>query len=142
MTTHGYLLDTNICAFYLRGKFNVDKAIDLVGLDNCYISEITVLELKFGVELSMQRDGIDRSEGLNEFLADIKVLPIVDALDIAAKEKIRLRLAGTPCDDNFDLLIASTAIANELVCVTDNTKDFLRFENIQLENWIHRPTKT
>lgn len=97
-----------------------------------------MLELKFGIELSMQRDGIDRTAGLNAFLNDIKVLPIIDALEIAAKEKIRLRLLGTPCDDNFDLLIACTAIANELVCVTDNTKDFHRFQNIQLENWVER----
>ena len=46
--------------------------------------------------------------------------------------------AGTPCDDNFDLLIACTAIANEMICVTDNTKDFYRFLNINLENWINR----
>ena len=39
-----YLLDTNICVFCLRGKFDVDAAIDKVGWDNCYISEITVLE--------------------------------------------------------------------------------------------------
>ena len=24
MTANGYLLDTNICAFYLRGKFDID----------------------------------------------------------------------------------------------------------------------
>ncbi len=140
MTQEGYLLDTNICAFYLRGKYNLDSEIDRVGWENCYISEITLLELRFGVELSMQRDGIDRSKSLEEFLADINILPIADAIDIAAKEKIRLRLAGTPCDDNFDLLIACTAIANDMICVTDNTKDFHRFQNIQLENWIMRPT--
>ena len=86
----------------------------------------------------MQRDGIDRTEGLNQFLNDIKILPIADAIDIAAREKIRLRLAGTPCDDNFDLLIACTAIANEMICVTDNTKDFYRFFNSNLENWVSR----
>jgi len=31
MKAAGYVLDTNICAFYLRGKFDVDKAIDRVG---------------------------------------------------------------------------------------------------------------
>ena len=139
MTGQDYLLDTNTCAFYLRGKFDIDKAIERVGFDRCYISEITLLELKFGVELSMQRDGIDRTVGLNQFLEDIKILPIVDALDLAAKEKIRLRLAGTPCDDNFDLLIACTAIVNDMICVTDNTKDFQCFQNIQLENWVKRP---
>lgn len=133
-----YLLDTNICAFYLRGKFNIYQRIDAVGWENCYISEITLLELKIGAELSMQRDGKNRTKQLNEFLSDINVLPINDAIDIAAHEKIRLRLAGTPCDDNFDLLIACTAIANDMVCVTDNTKDFHRFSNIQIENWVIR----
>ena len=133
-----YLLDTNICAFYLRGKFDVDKRIDQVGWDNCFISEITMLELKMGAELSMQRDGIDRTKQLNRFLRDIQILPINDAIDIAAKEKVRLRLAGTPCDDNFDLLIACTTLAGDMVCVTDNTKDFHRFQGIRLENWITR----
>jgi len=135
-----YLLDTNICVFYLRGRYDIDQLIDKVGWENCYISEITVLELKMGAELSMQRDGIDRSQRLNQFLDDIKILPINGAIDIAASEKIRLRLAGTPCDDNFDLLIACSAIANNMVCVSDNTKDFHRFRNIQLENWVVRVT--
>ena len=42
MNQQAYLLDNNICAFYLRGKFDVDKRIDHVGWDNCYISEITM----------------------------------------------------------------------------------------------------
>jgi len=133
-----YLLDTNICIFYLRGRYDIDQLIDKVGWENCYISEITELELKMGIELSMQRDGIDRSQQLNQFLSDIKIIPIYNAIDIAASEKIRLRLAGTPCDDNFDLLIACSAIANNMVCVTDNTKDFHRFRNIRLENWVVR----
>ena len=133
-----YLLDTNICIFYLRGRYDIDQLIDKVGWENCYISEITELELKMGVELSLQRDSIDRSERLNQFLDDIKIIPINSAIDVAASEKIRLRLAGTPCDDNFDLLIACTAIANDMICVTDNTKDFHRFLNIQLENWVVR----
>ena len=60
MKRKSYLLDTNICAFYLRGRYDIDMYIDSVGWNNCYISEITALELKMGVELSMQRDGVDR----------------------------------------------------------------------------------
>ena len=138
MKAAGYVLDTNICAFYLRGKFDVDQAIDKVGWDNCYISEVTELELKFGVELLLQRDGVDKSAELNRFLNAIRILPIVDAVNLAAKEKIRLRLAGTPCDDNFDLLIGCTAIVYDFVCVTDNTKHFEKFKDITLENWVER----
>ena len=46
-----YLLDTNICIFLLRGKYDVDKKIDSVGFENCAISEITVAELKYGATL-------------------------------------------------------------------------------------------
>lgn len=67
MKSKKYLLDTNICAFYLRGKYDIDKAIDVVGWENCYISELTMLELKIGAELSKQKDGIDRAKGLNDF---------------------------------------------------------------------------
>ena len=133
-----YLLDTNICVSFLRGKFDIDKYIDNVGWENCFISEITALELKYGIELSLQKDGIDRSSQLNRFLDNIKILPIAEAIDIAAKEKIRLRLAGTPADDDFDLLIGCTSLAHGIIMVTDNIKDFKNIKNIQLENWIKR----
>lgn len=102
-----------------------------------------MIELKMGAELSMQKDGIDRSKQLNKFLSDIQILPIYNAIDIAAQEKVRLRLAGTPCDDNFDLLIACSAIANDMICVTDNTKDFIRFQDIRkpsrFTSWLGNP---
>lgn len=138
MKKFGYLLDTNICAFFLRGRFDVDKRIEKVGWDNCYISQITVLELKFGVELAKQRDGKDRTEQLNAFLSAIHILPIEEAMDIAAKEKIRLQLQGTPIFDNFDLLIGCSSLAYNMVMVTENLKDFKNLEGIKLENWIAR----
>lgn len=133
-----YLLDTNICVFYLRGRYAVNKAIDKVGWGSCAISEITALELKIGAELSEQRDGVSRMNSLNRFLDAIKVVPISNALDLAAKEKVRLRLNGTPIDDDFDLLIGCTAIANNMIVVTENIKDFKNINGIRLENWIVR----
>ncbi len=43
-----YLLDTDICIFFLKGKFNIYEKIKQVGVENCYISEITIAELKYG----------------------------------------------------------------------------------------------
>ena len=51
-----YLLDTNICVHFLRGKFEVDKTIKLKGLENCSISEITVLDLRFGAENNVNKE--------------------------------------------------------------------------------------
>ncbi len=133
-----YLLDTNICIFLLRGKYDVDKKIDSVGLENCYISEITVAELKYGAELGRRSGLKNRQRSLDKFLASIHVLPITGTLDLFASEKARLRLAGTPADDNFDLLIGCSAIVHNMIMVTENLKDFKNFLKIRLENWIER----
>lgn len=133
-----YLLDTNICIFLLRGKYDVDKKIDQVGMENCYISEITVAELKYGAELGSKQGLERRTQNLDEFIASMHVLPIGETLDLFAKEKARLRLVGTPADDNFDLLIGCTAIVYDMVMVTENIHDFKNFSGIRLENWINR----
>jgi tRNA(fMet)-specific endonuclease VapC len=41
---------------------------------------------------------------------------------------------GTPIGPN-DLLIASIAVANNLVLVTNNSKEFGRIPTLQLEDW-------
>ena len=133
-----YLLDTNICVFFLRGKYHVNEALKKVGLENCHISEITALELKIGAELSAQRDGLNRTDALNRFFDAIDILPISNAVDLAAKEKVRLRINGTPLDDDFDLLIGCSAIVNDMVLVTENVKDFKNLQGIHIENWIMR----
>ena len=55
-----------------------------------------------------------------------------------ASEKARLRLAGTPMEYNFDLLIGCTSVIHRMVMVTENLKDFKNISNIRLENWIWR----
>ncbi|HRO43840.1 MAG TPA: hypothetical protein PL009_13470 [Flavipsychrobacter sp.] len=47
-----YLLDTNTCIYFLKGRFELNKKIAEVGEQNCFISEMTVAELKYGVENS------------------------------------------------------------------------------------------
>ncbi|PZX37842.1 tRNA(fMet)-specific endonuclease VapC [Nonlabens dokdonensis] len=39
---------------------------------------------------------------------------------------------------DFDLLIGSTAISNELIMVTENVKEFDRIKGIEIENWVKR----
>lgn len=41
-------------------------------------------------------------------------------------------------NDEFDLIIAVTALENEFVLVTDNLKDFRYIKNLKLENWFER----
>lgn len=127
-----YLLDTNICAYFLNGKFNLEAKIDEVGFENCVVSEITIAELKYGVEKSTHKE--KNRKTLETFQTKFDVIPIFPALDIYAKEKARLKTKGKLLDD-FDLLIGATAIFNNLALVTKNVSDFDRFEDIDIEDW-------
>ena len=121
---------------FLRGKFEVDETIKLKGLENCYISEITVLELRFGAENSANREKSHKAVDI--FLKGIVIIPIYGSIKKYAEEKVRLNKLGKPQNDEFDLLIGVTAIENKLILVTENTKDFERLNRIEIENWIVR----
>jgi len=131
-----YLLDTSICVFFLRGKLNLDKMVKEAGLENCYISEITVAELRFGAENS--DDPKKSNKAVDIFLNGLTIIPIFGSIKRYAVEKVRLRKLGKPINDEFDLLIGVTAIENQLILVTDNVKDFKLLDGIQMENWFER----
>ena len=116
----------------MKGKFALVEKFKNVGSENLFVCEISVAELKFGVENSQYVEKNRRV--LNAFLSSVKILPIFQALDIFAFEKARLRKKGTPIED-FDLLIGSTAVSYELTVVTNNTSHFVRIEGIELEDW-------
>jgi len=127
-----YLLDTNICAYFLNGKYDLETKIDEVGFENCFVSEITIAEMKYGVAKSTQKE--KNIKTLETFQAKFDILPIFPALDIYATEKARLKTKGKILDD-FDLLIGSTAIFNNLTLVTKNISDFERLDGIVIEDW-------
>jgi len=127
-----YLIDTNICIYYIKGKFDLKDKFEKAEVENCYISEITLAELMFGVENSEKKE--KNRKALGDFLTGVKIVPIFHSLDLYAKEKSRLRKAGTPIDD-FDLLIGVTAVANRLTMVTNNRDHFMRIRGITVEDW-------
>ena len=131
-----YLLDTSICVFFLRGKLKLDEIIREKGTENCFISEITVFELRYGAENS--ENPTKSHKAVDLFVNGISIIPIVGSIKRYAKEKVRLRRLGKPMHDEFDLLIGVTAIENRLTLVTDNVTDFENLNNIKIENWFAR----
>jgi len=47
-----YLLDTNICIFFIKGKYDLDEKIAAAKAENCFISEITVAELNMASKIA------------------------------------------------------------------------------------------
>ena len=134
-----YLLDTNILVHHQRGFFNIESYLEAhdISLDDCYVSEITEIEMKVG-EVILRKKGYKFSVTAKKLLSNFRILPITPAIDLFVKEKCRLQFAGTRMDNNFDLLIACTSVVNEMVMVTENVKDFKNVSRIKIENWIER----
>lgn len=130
-----YLLDTNICIFFLRGLYDVPQRLEQIGRRNCHISEITVGELLYGAACSIQKEKHLRQ--VNELISLFAVEPIYPVLPVFADTKAQLRKQGTMIDD-FDLLIGATALKHGMVLVTENVKHLSRVPGITLENWIDR----
>ncbi len=128
-----YLLDTNICIHFLRGKFGLIEKFDELGPENFAISEITLAELVFGAENSTNPK---KNLELIEIFTN-QVIIVFNAIYIYGKEKARLRAKGLMISD-FDLLIGCTAVDKDLIMVTENLKEFERISGIEIENWVKR----
>lgn len=128
-------MDTNICVYFLNGKFSLREKFEEIGIINCFISEITIAELKYGIEKSTQKT--ENKKIIESFQTKFDVLPIFPTLDIYAKEKAGLKTKGKMVDD-FDLLIGAAAIYNDLILVTKNRKHFERLNGIAIEDWTTR----
>lgn len=80
-----YLLDTNICIYFLKGLFELNKKIEEVGEQNCFISEMTVAELKYGVENSKDVEEMRRI--VEAFIPKFFVIPFTIRLTSMLKKK-------------------------------------------------------
>lgn len=129
-----YLLDTNICIFYMKGKYELNKKIDKVGQNNCFISEITVAELLYGAYHSKNQKHILETR---QFIEEFTVIPFAGLADDFAKQKDMLADKGQMIDD-FDIMIGVSALKHGCIMVTENIKHFSRIESLDIENWINR----
>ncbi len=129
-----FLLDTDTVIYNMKGNVNVQKKLRQHISDSIKISVITLMELYYGAR---------KSQNVSPNLAKIKILeqsietiPVgLESTEIFGLIKAQLEIAGNRLDD-FDLIIASCAIAHNLTLVTNNTKHFERINGIELTNWV------
>lgn len=128
-----YLLDTDTCIYWLNGKKSVRDKLLEIGFQEVSICVITVSELYFGAYNSSKiKQNLTTAE---IFIQNISILPLSNqTLKQFGQLKAQLRKAGTPVAD-FDLLIASVAITENLTLVTNNTRHYQRIPNLILDNW-------
>ena len=118
-----YLLDTDTIIFSLKGNAAVEKNLRRHFYDPIKVSVISLMELYYGAH---------KSQKVTSNLAKIKtlensleIIPIgKESVEIFGIHKAKLEKADTPLDD-FDLILASCALAHNLVLVTNPDKSLL-----------------
>ena len=129
-----FLLDTDTCVFWLRGRLTIHARMAAVGADALGISVITLAELRYGAECSAQPAANHRA--IDDFVSGITVLGVdTDIARLFGETKAQLRRQGNLIED-FDLLLAATALSSGLTLVTNNTTHFDRVPGLTLDNWV------
>lgn len=132
-----YLLDTNSFIDHLRRgpASNVTIRLAAATPGSIFLSSVVLAELIYGAMRSSVAYQASNLALVSRLGRQFPSLPFDDR---AAAEYGRLRAhlaaIGAMIGPN-DLMIASIALANQLILVTQNTAEFSRVPNLILETW-------
>ena len=123
-----------MCIYWLKGRQSVKDRLLSAGWDQVAISVITQAELYYGAYNSNRiEQDLRRAD---DFINQLPLLSLREAtLKRFGQLKAQLRQLGQPLPD-FDLLIASVALVEDKILVTNNTRHYKRVPDLQLENWV------
>ena len=129
-----YMLDTNICSFIIREKpqYIKDKLKECEKQHIVALSSIVVSELLYGAK---KRNSKKLTYIVESFIDNFVIYNFDKN---AAKEYANIRASlekkGQIIGSN-DLLIAAHAKSLNSILVTNNTKEFKRVSELNLEDW-------
>lgn len=129
-----YLLDTNTCIRHLnRRSETIVRMLASLPAEEIAVCSVVKAELFYGGRPSNQPERTLARQRM--FLDRFVSLPFDDrAADAYGVIRAQLEAKGTPIGPN-DLMIAAIAAANDLILVTNNTREFSRVPGLQIVDW-------
>ena len=134
VTKARYMLDTDIVSYLRKQQIpQLARRFDRLHHGEAVLSVVTYGELLYGARLSS-----DPGKAMQEVQRLSSVLAIMPMPESAAEEygAIRAELSkkGSIIGNN-DLWIAAHALAEDLILVTNNEREFKRVKGLKIENW-------
>lgn len=129
-----YLLDTNTCIQYLtRRNSAIVNRLARQRRQDVVLCDIVKAELYYGAYRGTRLES--NLTLYQEFFSEFVSLPFDgNAAAVYGRIRAQLEALGTPIGPN-DLQIGAIALANNLILVTHNTREFSRVEGLLLEDW-------
>jgi tRNA(fMet)-specific endonuclease VapC len=129
-----YLLDTDTIIYAIKGERQVTRRLEETAGQPKAVSVITYGELFFGAMTSAApQANLAKVRRVGELFPVIEVSRAV--MDTFGSLKAELQKRGEAVDD-FDLVIASTALVYSYSLVTNNQRHFRKIPGLRLENWV------
>jgi tRNA(fMet)-specific endonuclease VapC len=131
--TSRYLLDTNICIHLRQRHPAVVARFRQTEPDECALSVVSLGEMEKGVYRS--RSPSRSAHALAELVSLMPVLSLsMEAGRHYGRIAALLETSGRIIGNN-DLWIAAHALAEGLIVVTNNEREFARVPDLAVENW-------
>ncbi len=130
-----YYLDTNICVYYIKGKYPklLEKLLSKHPND-IKIPAIVKAELIYGAQKSERKE--KNEEVIRKFLLPFEIIAFGDKQsEIYGKIRADLEKKGKIIGPN-DLLIASIVLSEDGILVTNNEKELKKVKELKIENWV------
>jgi len=129
-----YMLDTNICSYIIRNRpESIKEKLQEVEKEHTIaLSSIVVSELLYGAK---KKGSIKLLKVVMAFVDNFVIYDYSKvSAEFYATIRTDLEVQGKIIGAN-DLLIASHALSNKAVLVTNNTREFDRVKDLELEDW-------
>ena len=128
-----YLLDTDTLVFLLRGRAEVLEKFEAHLQHPRAMSVISYGELLYGALKSTRTvENSAKVRHLGNLMPVVEVSPAI--IETYAALKADLEKQGNKIDE-FDLIIAATALVLSYTVVTNNERHFRYFPGLTVENW-------
>ncbi len=129
-----YLLDTCVVSDFAQGHLQVIARIKAASPDEIAVSVITEMEIAYGLHLNPKLSRRIKPV-LDDFFGAVHMVPYEStAAGKTAALRALLKTRGAPIGA-YDALIAGTALAQGLIVVTSNVREFERIEGLVVEDW-------
>ena len=126
-----HLLDSDYFIYFLKGKKIIKTTLEKIQDKKVFTSIICVAEVLEGLTTTQEKE---------KFLKTLNIFQVIDInypiVEVFARIRKYLRRKGRLID-NFDLLIASTCLANNLTLVTGNISHFKRIPGLKIYRELH-----
>jgi tRNA(fMet)-specific endonuclease VapC len=127
-----FLLDTDTISYYSKSHSVVTAKIAAVAPERIFISVISALEIDYGYAVNHKA----RERHEHRYKALLEWVNLIDFTGVDALVTAKIRAERHPhAMGRYDALLAGTALARDLILVTNNTKHFDFVPGLKLANW-------